>query len=112
MENKTFSEINLQEQIASSVTTAISVITNPIGFFRTMPKTGGLIEPLIFLALIGGVGGILQATFIDLRCGPCGIIFDGIGFYHLCPDRNCFFWFRFRGHLIRYLEIAGFPGTV
>lgn len=38
------------------------VITNPVEFFRTMPKTGGFGDPLVFAVVIGVVVGIIQAV--------------------------------------------------
>ncbi len=47
--------------------TAIRVITQPAVFFREMPKTGGLVEPLVFMVVMGVVsgliGGLLTAVF-------------------------------------------------
>ncbi len=40
--------------------TAIRVLTNPKGFFRELPKTGGYAEPLIFVVALGVVAGIIQ----------------------------------------------------
>jgi hypothetical protein len=42
--------------------TAIRIITQPAAFFREMPKTGGFVEPLIFMVVIGVVSGIIQAV--------------------------------------------------
>jgi len=45
--------------------TAIRVITTPSSFFRDMPKTGGFVEPLVFLVVMsvvsGVIGGLLHA---------------------------------------------------
>ncbi len=40
---------------------AIIVITNPAGFFQSMEKTGGYMEPLAFAVIMGGVAGVIQA---------------------------------------------------
>jgi hypothetical protein len=93
MANKTFSEINIQDQIAASVNTAIAVVTNPIGFFKTMPKTGGLVEPLIFLALIGGVGGILQAILSIFGVGHAASFFMALAFIVIVPIATVLFSF-------------------
>jgi hypothetical protein len=42
--------------------TAICVLTTPAAFFREMPKTGGYVEPLVFMIAMGLVGGIIQAV--------------------------------------------------
>lgn len=43
--------------------TAVRVVTSPAGFFREMPKTGGYLEPLIFMVVMGLIGASLQAVF-------------------------------------------------
>ncbi|MFH0998429.1 MAG: YIP1 family protein [Pseudomonadota bacterium] len=93
MPNKTFSEINIQDQMAVSLNTAIAVITNPIGFFKTMPKTGGLVEPLIFLALIGGVGGILQAILSIFGVGLAASFFMALAYIVIVPIVTALFGF-------------------
>ncbi len=93
MPNKTFSEINIQDQMAVSLNTAIAVITNPIGFFKTMPKTGGLVEPLIFLALIGGVGGILQAILSIFGVGLAASFFMALAYIVVVPIVTALFGF-------------------
>jgi len=49
--------------------TAIKVLTSPAEFFREMPKTGGFVEPLIFMVAMGVIGGLIQSIFsiIGLR---------------------------------------------
>jgi hypothetical protein len=49
------------EQIQVIKRTAIEVITNPAVFFQNMPVAGGYAEPLIFLAAMGIISGIIQA---------------------------------------------------
>jgi hypothetical protein len=43
--------------------TAMSVLTSPSAFFREMPKTGGFVEPLIFMVMMGVIGGLIQTVF-------------------------------------------------
>ncbi|MBE0569158.1 MAG: YIP1 family protein [Deltaproteobacteria bacterium] len=43
--------------------TAVKVLTSPAEFFRGMPKTGGVAEPLVFLIAMAVAAGILQAVF-------------------------------------------------
>jgi len=50
------------EQIQKIKKTVFEVITNPAGFFQDMPVTGGFADPLIFLAAMGIVSGIIQAV--------------------------------------------------
>lgn len=57
------------EQIQKIKQTVINVITNPAGFFRDMPLTGGLGDPIIFLAAMGIVSGAIQAFLSILGLG-------------------------------------------
>ena len=41
--------------------TAVNVITKPSEFFQGMPKTGGFLEPLVFVIVMGVITGIIQA---------------------------------------------------
>lgn len=43
--------------------TAMDVLTSPSAFFREMPKTGGFVEPLIFMVIMGVIGGLIQTVF-------------------------------------------------
>ncbi len=60
MEQPVSKEIKFDQIIKEIPTTAISVITNPVGFFQRMPKTGGFLEPLIFTVAMGVVTGVLN----------------------------------------------------
>lgn len=52
--------IDAEGYIKSLVDTVQRVITNPAGFYQAMPKEGGLVEPLIFMASMGVVAGIIR----------------------------------------------------
>lgn len=41
--------------------TALKVVTRPALFFRELPKTGGLVEPLAFLLVMAAVTAVLDA---------------------------------------------------
>lgn len=47
--------------------TAKKVLTSPPEFFREMPKTGGFVEPLVFMIAMGIVAGLLQSILAVLR---------------------------------------------
>jgi len=46
--------------------TAIKVVTSPAEFFRQMPKTGGFLEPLVFMVVMGVISGVLSGLFLAL----------------------------------------------
>lgn len=47
--------------------TAVKVLTSPAEFFGEMPKTGGFVEPLVFMIAMGVVAGLLQSILSVLR---------------------------------------------
>jgi hypothetical protein len=49
--------------------TALRVITKPADFFKTMPKAGGFLEPLVFAVIMGVVAGIIQTVWRFLGFG-------------------------------------------
>lgn len=49
--------------IAAIPQTAIRVIISPSAFFREMQKTGGYVEPLVFMVVMGVIGGLIQTVF-------------------------------------------------
>jgi hypothetical protein len=52
--------------------TAVNVVTNPAGYFRGMPKTGGFLEPLVFAVIMGFIAGIIQAILGFIGLGHAG----------------------------------------
>jgi hypothetical protein len=42
---------------------ALSVLLSPSVFFREMPRTGGYVEPLIFMVAMGVVAGLIESLF-------------------------------------------------
>ncbi|MHB1949907.1 MAG: YIP1 family protein [Acidiferrobacteraceae bacterium] len=55
---------------------AAAIITSPASFYRTMPKTGGFLEPLMFVIVMGFVSGFLVALGFILGRNPMeGVIF-------------------------------------
>lgn len=59
-ENDHSSDIGIQDHVASFIHITTCVMAKPSVFFKNMPKTGVLTEPLVFLAVMGGIGSILQ----------------------------------------------------
>lgn len=48
------------------------IITDPVGFYKNMPKTGGYGEPIIFILVSAFAGGVVYAglSIIGLAPGP------------------------------------------
>ena len=62
-------ENSIEKNITAILNTMVKVITNPVGFFQGMPKTGGFVEPLIFMVSMGVVAGIIQAILAIVGVG-------------------------------------------
>ena len=44
--------------------TALQVVTAPVSFFKQMAKTGGFLEPLVFVIIMGTIAGFIQILWI------------------------------------------------
>lgn len=65
--------------------TALQVITKPVDFYRTMPKSGGFIEPLIFAVAMGVVSGLLQSIMAVFGLGMVGSFFMALASVIITP---------------------------
>ena len=77
MENKAKLDNILQD--------AIKVITNPVGFYRELPKTGGFANPVIFLLVMAVIMGIVIAIFSLIGVGAVGAMSAGFGAIIVMP---------------------------
>lgn len=71
--------------LAKILETAKAVITNPVAFFRSMPKSGGLVEPLLFVVAVAVVTGLIQAVFGLFHLRPVVSAITAIGAIVLAP---------------------------
>jgi hypothetical protein len=78
-------EENMEKYIKNILGTAVKVITNPVGFYREMPKTGGLIEPLIFAVALGLVSGVVTAILSIFSLGSVSSFLMGLASIILFP---------------------------
>jgi len=65
--------------------TAIRVLTSPAAFYRDMQKTGGFIEPLVFMVALGVISGIVQAVLNLLHLNVMGGLAAGVGAIIILP---------------------------
>ncbi len=85
MDNRAASQFDIQGQISSVVNTMISVITNPAGFYGQMSRTGGFVEPLIFMVAMGIVGAVLQIPLSFFHLGMAGSFGMALAYIILMP---------------------------
>ena len=71
--------------IATIPQTAMRVLTSPSEFFKEMPKTGGFVEPLVFMVAMGVVAGLLRSIFSVLRLQVGAGMAMGLGSVILLP---------------------------
>jgi hypothetical protein len=73
--------------------TAMNVLTSPSSFFREMPKTGGFVEPLIFMVIMGVISGLIQTIFSIISLNVAGGMAMGIASIILVPIFAAIFGF-------------------
>lgn len=86
--------MNTQEQETAAVSQlrlenipgqAIKVITDPVGFYQGMAKSGGLLEPLVFMVVLSVVAGVLTAVLSLFGLGAAGVMVGGLMAIILVP---------------------------
>jgi hypothetical protein len=77
------------------------VIKDPTAFYRDMPRSGGLVEPLIFMVLMGVVAGIVRAVLGILGIGLDASFFMALASVIIVPV--CVAAFGFIGAAILFL---------
>jgi hypothetical protein len=55
-------QIRSAPSVENIVKTFIAVVTRPAEFFSAMPRTGGFVQPLIFMVIMGVAGGVVRAV--------------------------------------------------
>jgi hypothetical protein len=78
-------ESGISKQISSVPATVKEVIRNPVGFFSDMPRRGGFVEPIVFLAVMGVVVGALQVILSALGLGMAGTFPGSLAAVFLTP---------------------------
>ncbi|NLD35544.1 MAG: hypothetical protein GX654_01600 [Desulfatiglans sp.] len=76
---------NMEKNVKNILNTAMKVITNPVGFYREMPKTGGFVEPLIFAVVLGLVSGVITAILSIFSLGSASSFWMGLAYIILYP---------------------------
>lgn len=87
--------------------TAVKVLTSPAEFFRSMQKTGGFIEPLVFMVVMGVVSGIIQAVLNLLHLNIMGGMAAGVGSIIIMPIAIAIFGFIGAGIVFVIWKVMG-----
>ncbi len=86
-------EADMKKNVNNILNTAVTVIKNPVGFYRDMPKTGGFVEPLIFAVVMGLISGVVTAILSIFSLGSAASFFMGIAFIIFYPIMVAIFGF-------------------
>lgn len=78
------SETN-QFDINKVISDAKSVLTNPAGYYQAMAKSGGFVEPLIFIAVMAVAMGVISAIFSLFSSGAGGMLAWGFAAIVILP---------------------------
>lgn len=73
-----------QFDINKVIADAKTVITNPAGYYRDMPRTGGYVEPLIFIAVMAVAMGVISAV-LSLVGGMGAMMVGGLAAVIIMP---------------------------
>ncbi len=88
-----FSRPNVEKTISTVSETMMQVITNPVGFYQSMPRSGGFVEPLVFAIIMGVIGGVLQAILGVFGIGFAGTILMALASIIIGPIMIAIFGF-------------------
>lgn len=88
-----FSRPNVEKTISTVSETMMQVITNPVGFYQSMPRSGGFVEPLVFAIIMGVIGGVLQAILGVFGIGFAGTIIIALASIIIVPIMIAIFGF-------------------
>jgi len=69
MIDKPTTEERMKAAIAPIIRTMREVILNPAGFFRKMPRSGGFVEPITFVASMSFIVGVINFILWPLDLG-------------------------------------------
>lgn len=100
-------EEQIQDVLTSVVATTLKVITDPVGFFRTMRKTGGFVEPLAYMIILGVVAGLLRCLFGMFGLGMVGTVFMALGMILIYPILAAIIGFVMGGILFGIWKVLG-----
>ncbi len=59
--------------ISKVIEDAKSIITNPVGFYRNLSKTGGFVEPLIYVVVMAAIAAAIMLIFSFIGGRPVGM---------------------------------------
>lgn len=83
--DKNISGIDLQAYYSQYMIIIQKIITAPAQFYREMPKSGGFVEPLVFMVAMGVVAGLIQMILGIVGIGGAGSFVAALASILLVP---------------------------
>lgn len=83
--DKNISGIDLQAYYSQYMVIIQKIITAPAQFYREMPKSGGFVEPLVFMVAMGVVAGLIQTILGIVGIGAAGSFVAALASILLVP---------------------------
>ncbi len=88
-----FAKPEMERFVSTVSETMIKVITDPVGFYQSMPRGGGYVEPFLFAVVMGVIGGLIQAVFSIFGIGFSGTVLLALASIVLVPVMVAVFGF-------------------
>jgi hypothetical protein len=83
------------------------VIKDPAAFYREMPRSGGLVEPLVFLVVMGVLAGLVRAVLGVVGIGMAGSFMLAMASIVIVPIFGAIFGFIGAGVLFIIWKMMG-----
>jgi hypothetical protein len=100
-------EGQIQDVLTSVIPTTLKVITNPVDFYRTMRRTGGFVEPLAYMIILGVAAGLLRCLFGLFGLGLAGTALFALGMIVIYPILAAIVGFIMGGILFMIWKLIG-----
>lgn len=71
-------EFNTSDPVGSFISTAQSVLFRPVGFFRSIPRQGNLLNPVVFAVICAAIAALLSGL-IGILLAIAGVGEQGVG---------------------------------
>jgi len=100
-------EGQIQEVLTSVIPTTLKVITDPVDFYRNMRRTGGIVEPLAYMIILGVAAGLLRCLLGLFGLGMVGTALFALGMIFIYPILAAIFGFIMGGILFAIWKVLG-----
>ncbi|MDD5723251.1 MAG: YIP1 family protein [Syntrophales bacterium] len=85
VDNKSMTEERMKQNVIAILNTMKEVIIDPAGFFRKMPKSGGFVDPIIFIMGMGLLVGVINLILSIVGLGFAASFGKALLFVVLTP---------------------------